>query len=102
MSDSNNTIVDGVPIPQGWTRGVSKTLNRPYYYHRESRHTQWHFPTPTEAKDPDGTKQRMLQNNNCPSPFSRIAFKWNGHYIYIYIYICVYIYKLIHHNRYSL
>ena len=62
MSDSNNTIVDGVPIPQGWTRGVSKTLNRPYYYHRESRHTQWHFPTPTEAKDPVGTKQRMLQN----------------------------------------
>ena len=62
MSDSNNTIVDGVPIPQGWTRGVSKTLNRPYYYHRESRHTQWHFPTPTEASDPIGTKQRKLQN----------------------------------------
>ena len=62
MSDSNNTVVDGVPIPQGWTRGVSKTLNRPYYYHRESRHTQWHFPTPTEAKDPVGTKKSMLQH----------------------------------------
>ena len=62
MSDSNDTVVDGIPIPQGWTRGISRTLNRPYYYHRESRHTQWHFPTPTEASDPIGTKERMLQN----------------------------------------
>ena len=48
-----------VPIPKGWTRGISSTLHRPYYYHRESRHTQWHFPTPTEARDPRGTKERM-------------------------------------------
>ena len=63
MNDAD--AIDGVPIPQGWTRGISRTLNRPYYYHREARHTQWHFPTPAEAADPIGTKQRMkLQNNN--------------------------------------
>ncbi|KAL7548254.1 hypothetical protein ACHAWF_011542 [Thalassiosira exigua] len=48
-----------VPIPKGWSRGVSRTLNRPYYFHRASRHTQWHFPTPAEASDPSGTKRRM-------------------------------------------
>lgn len=53
--------MNDVPIPQGWTKGISRTLNRPYYYHRESNHTQWHFPTPTEAKDPIGTKHKMLQ-----------------------------------------
>ena len=48
-----------VPVPAGWTRGVSRTLNRPYYYHRATCHTQWHFPTPAEAGDPSGTKRRM-------------------------------------------
>ncbi|KAL9191383.1 hypothetical protein ACHAXT_001089 [Thalassiosira profunda] len=48
-----------VPVPAGWTRGVSQTLNRPYYYHRATCHTQWHFPTPAEAGDPSGTKRRM-------------------------------------------
>jgi hypothetical protein len=58
---SNSSHATNVPIPKGWTRGVSTTLNRPYYYHRESRHTQWHFPTPSEASDPIGTKQRMAE-----------------------------------------
>lgn len=48
-----------VPIPEGWSRGVSRTLKRPYYYHVASQHTQWHFPTPQEAKDPHGTKERL-------------------------------------------
>lgn len=63
MNDSySDEIVDGVPIPTGWTRGVSRTLhNRPYYFHRASKHTQWHFPTPSEASDPIGTKRRMFQ-----------------------------------------
>lgn len=58
-----NDSVNGVPIPKGWTRGISRTLNRPYYYHRASKHTQWHFPTPSEAGDPAGTKQRMAQQD---------------------------------------
>jgi hypothetical protein len=48
------------PLPPGWSLGHSRTLNnRPYYYHKSSWHTQWHFPTPSEAKDPVGTKKRM-------------------------------------------
>eukprot|EP00569_Conticribra_weissflogii_P009854 CAMPEP_0171372014 /NCGR_PEP_ID=MMETSP0879-20121228/9018_1 /TAXON_ID=67004 /ORGANISM="Thalassiosira weissflogii, Strain CCMP1336" /LENGTH=333 /DNA_ID=CAMNT_0011880699 /DNA_START=86 /DNA_END=1084 /DNA_ORIENTATION=+ len=49
----------GVPIPKGWSMGTSQTQNRPYFYHRSSQHTQWHFPTPAEAKDPVGTKAKM-------------------------------------------
>ncbi|KAL3770485.1 hypothetical protein ACHAWU_009324 [Discostella pseudostelligera] len=63
MTDSatndGSTTTTTVPIPEGWSRGISRTLNRPYYFHRESKHTQWHFPTPTEANDPIGTKRRM-------------------------------------------
>mmetsp|Transcript_17497 Transcript_17497/g.36907 ORF Transcript_17497/g.36907 Transcript_17497/m.36907 type:complete len:338 (+) Transcript_17497:226-1239(+) len=56
-----NGSAHDVPIPDGWSRGVSRTLSRPYYFHRASRHTQWHFPTPSEARDPSGTKRRMSQ-----------------------------------------
>ena len=59
MSISNTQSTNGVPVPKGWTKGISTTLNRPYYYHRDSQHTQWHFPTPTEASDPVGAKKRM-------------------------------------------
>ena len=53
-----------VPLPPGWLRGHSRTANnRPYYYHEDSRHTQWHFPTPAEAKDPAGTKKRMAEQH---------------------------------------
>ena len=47
-------------LPSGWKRGVSSTLNRPYYYHPESKHTQWHYPTPAEAADPIATKAKMM------------------------------------------
>ena len=59
MSSSTQTTV---PLPKGWSKGTSRTLNnRPYFFHKESKHTQWHFPTPTEAADPIGTKERMMQ-----------------------------------------
>lgn len=63
MTDTTttNSSHDGIPIPKGWSRGISQTLKRPYYFHRESKHTQWHFPTPAEASDPVGTKRRMLE-----------------------------------------
>lgn len=63
MTDSVPTTV---PIPEGWSRGESRTLQRPYFFHRASRHTQWHFPTPSEARDPSGTKQRMAQLPQSP------------------------------------
>eukprot|EP00970_Alexandrium_tamarense_P013622 scaffold3541_cov183-Alexandrium_tamarense.AAC.2 len=59
MSSSTQTTV---PLPKGWSKGTSRTLNnRPYFFHKESKHTQWHFPTPTEAADPIGTKELMMQ-----------------------------------------
>ena len=57
MSDHHSDR--SVPIPEGWSKGLSRTLKRPYYYHVASQHTQWHFPTPKEAKDPHGTKERL-------------------------------------------
>lgn len=48
-------------LPSGWKRGISRTLNRPYYYHPDSKHTQWHYPTPAEAADPKGTKDKMMK-----------------------------------------
>lgn len=62
MDESQSQSASDVPIPEGWTRGSSRTHgNRPYYFHRASRHTQWHFPTPAEARDPAGTKKRMSE-----------------------------------------
>eukprot|EP00985_Skeletonema_marinoi_P020034 scaffold11714_cov123-Skeletonema_marinoi.AAC.2 len=48
-------------LPSGWKRGISQTLNRPYYYHPDSKHTQWHYPTPAEAADPIATKAKMME-----------------------------------------
>lgn len=60
-----------VPVPEGWSRGRSRTMNdRPYYFHRASRHTQWHFPTPSEAADPAGTKRRMAAQRREQDPSS--------------------------------
>lgn len=46
------------PLPKGWSRGFSKSQNRTFYFHSETKHTQWHFPTETEAKDPTVAKRR--------------------------------------------
>lgn len=49
-------------LPSGWKRGFSRTNNnRPYYYHPDSKHTQWHYPTPEEAANPIATKVKMIQ-----------------------------------------
>ena len=55
------STADESNLPSGWKRGVSRTLNRPYYYHPSSKHTQWHYPTPAEAADPIATKKRMTE-----------------------------------------
>lgn len=50
------------PLPPGWFRGHSKSQKRNFYSHSETKHTQWHFPTATEAKDPLKAKQRAVLN----------------------------------------
>lgn len=50
------------PLPNGWTKGFSNSQKRFYYVHAESKHTQWHFPTASEAVDPLKAKQRAAVN----------------------------------------
>jgi hypothetical protein len=49
------------PLPPGWSRGFSKTQKKYYYYHKATDTTQWHFPTVSEAKDPQLAKKRAEQ-----------------------------------------
>lgn len=46
------------PLPPGWTRQYSKSQGKNFYFHKETKHTQWHFPTASEAKDPLKAKRR--------------------------------------------
>jgi N-terminal region of glycosyl transferase group 7/WW domain/N-terminal domain of galactosyltransferase len=46
------------PLPPGWTRQFSKSQGKNFYFHKETKHTQWHFPTASEAKDPLKAKRR--------------------------------------------
>lgn len=50
------------PLPPGWTRQYSKSQQRNFYFHKETKHTQWHFPTASEAKDPRKAKERAEAN----------------------------------------
>lgn len=58
MSDSD----DGNPLPSGWERCYSKSQNKHYYFHKKSKTTQWHFPTASEAKNPEIAKRRVEEN----------------------------------------
>jgi N-terminal region of glycosyl transferase group 7/WW domain/N-terminal domain of galactosyltransferase len=55
MSDDNTK---GMPLPPGWSRIFSNSQKRHYYFHAETKHTQWHFPTASEAADPVMAKKR--------------------------------------------
>lgn len=57
---NDNQKKDDPPLPHGWTKGFSKSQNREYYFCKTTQHTQWHFPTATEAADPLKAKQRLL------------------------------------------
>jgi N-terminal region of glycosyl transferase group 7/WW domain len=59
--DSNSS--SNLPLPQGWSRGFSQSQQRTFYFHAATKHTQWHFPTATEAKDPSVAKQRAQAFN---------------------------------------
>lgn len=60
MSDMNRDA----PLPPGWSRGYSTSQKRTFYFHQETKHTQWHFPTASEAKDPLKGKQRAELNKD--------------------------------------
>jgi hypothetical protein len=34
------------PLPDGWTKHMSKSKNRHYFFHKETGTTQWDFPKP--------------------------------------------------------
>jgi N-terminal domain of galactosyltransferase/N-terminal region of glycosyl transferase group 7/WW domain len=51
-----------LPLPPGWSREYSNSKKRYFYHHKETKHTQWHFPTVSEAKDPGKAKQRAEMN----------------------------------------
>lgn len=50
------------PLPPGWIRTFSRSQQRNFYFHKETKHTQWHFPTASEAKDPRKAKKRAEEN----------------------------------------
>jgi hypothetical protein len=50
------------PLPPGWTKGYSNSQKRHYYVHAKTKHTQWHFPTKSEATDPLMAKRRADAN----------------------------------------
>jgi hypothetical protein len=58
MSDA----VDDLPLPKGWIRTFSNSQKRYYYSHKDTKHTQWHFPTASEASDPWMAKRRSEEN----------------------------------------
>ena len=50
------------PLPKGWSKGFSKSQNRPFYFHAATKVNQWHFPTASEALDPTKAKERVEAN----------------------------------------
>jgi hypothetical protein len=60
-SNSSEKSQVELQLPPGWTKGFSRSQNKTYYCHPASKHTQWHFPTATEAKDPLKAKKRLHQ-----------------------------------------
>ena len=50
------------PLPPGWSRIISNSQKRNYYFHEKTKHTQWHFPTASEAADPIKAKKRAEMN----------------------------------------
>jgi len=50
------------PLPKGWIRTYSNSQRRYYYSHKDTKHTQWHFPTASEASDPWMAKRRAEEN----------------------------------------
>lgn len=61
ITTAGATESSSLPLPPGWTKGFSKSQQRTYYCHAVSKHTQWHFPTATEAHNPRLAKKRIRE-----------------------------------------
>jgi hypothetical protein len=53
---------ESMTLPKGWIRTFSNSQQRHYYSHKDTKHTQWHFPTASEASDPWMAKRRAEEN----------------------------------------
>lgn len=58
MSDNGKEL----PLPPGWSRGFSNSQKRTFYFHKKTKHTQWHFPTASEVADPAKAHKRAELN----------------------------------------
>jgi len=58
MSDD----IKDMKLPKGWVKTYSNSQQRYYYSHKDTKHTQWHFPTASEADDPWMAKRRAEEN----------------------------------------
>jgi len=58
MSERKSDSNEEAKLPEGWSKGFSRSQNRNYFCHAESKHTQWHFPTASDAADPVKAKER--------------------------------------------
>jgi hypothetical protein len=63
---------EDAPLPPGWSRGFSKSQKRTFYFYASTKHTQWHFPTASEAKDPKKAKKRAEMNGERQSKRARV------------------------------
>ena len=44
-SSSTAASLKSKTLPEGWSKGYSKSQKKIYYVHASTKHTQWHFPT---------------------------------------------------------
>jgi hypothetical protein len=58
----NDKKDNDLKLPPGWFKIFSKSAGRYYYSHTDTKHTQWHFPTASEAHNPNLAKERALKN----------------------------------------
>ncbi len=59
---NRHTMEHEQKLPPGWSKGFSNSQKMWYYSHAETKHTQWHFPTASEASDPAKAKKRAEEN----------------------------------------
>lgn len=70
------------PLPQGWSRQFSNSQKKYFYFHKDTKTTQWHFPTAREAKDPKLAQQRAEQaklREQAGRPAKRPKFNVDNH-----------------------
>ena len=70
--DKRTKTSDDFLLPPGWISEFSKSHKKMYYSHPSSKHTQWHFPTTSEARDPVMAKNRLQQATATATEVERV------------------------------